>query len=59
MIFESWFSQIKGLIAYILKFGGQLGTWLKKSKTKDHNKKKARKSKGWSEIGRILALVFV
>jgi hypothetical protein len=26
---------IKGLIVRILKFGRQLGTWLKKSKTKD------------------------
>jgi hypothetical protein len=25
IIFESWFGQIRGLIAYILKFDGQLG----------------------------------
>jgi len=58
IIFESWFGQIRDLIAYILKSGGQLGTRLKKSKTKDHSEK-ARKVKGWSEIELFLAPVFV
>ena len=31
---------IKGLIVRILKFGRQLGTWLKKSKTKDQTEKR-------------------
>jgi hypothetical protein len=39
-IFKSWFSQIRGLIAWILKFDGQLGNWLKKSRTKLENARK-------------------
>jgi hypothetical protein len=40
VIFKSYFCQIRGLIAKILKFDGQLETWLKKSKTKDQTGKK-------------------
>jgi hypothetical protein len=39
IIFKSWYGQIRVLIAQILKFDGQLGTWLKKSKTKNQTGK--------------------
>jgi len=41
IILKSWFGQIRGLIAWILKFGGQLGTSWYKSKTKDQTGKGA------------------
>ena len=39
IILKSWFGQIRSLIASLLKFDDQLGTWLKQSETKDQTGK--------------------